>query len=401
MARLHRRILALLAVFSAAASSVAAQDPIAAAFQYLRGFSPANVYAGYSGIFDFFVYLLIFLGISRTAFEEQFKGRGGKALITGIGIALSLSLAVAEQRFSFNLGSLSPIAGGIILLILGFLLFQLFSKLGIGLSGPLSFVLIYFFASSITPELFTWIAEKLPILNLILAVAVIISIVSIIHGLWSRYFPSYPEGRIFRKLVAKNRIAPDFSSNQNPEADIIKIPEPDFIKKEEDALVLVRKVISDAGAVISGLVALVDRIDKQGMAGDVGKSIIPSIQEIVKNQKEILTFIFQFRSLVSGLSYPEKERAILLIKILKPLSSLDKHFSNFTSNMERAFESINAGNIKSARQSFLFSIEAENEIKTLLDTCEKLIIQINLISREEPQGRSEEHKLKNTKKSMK
>ena len=82
-------------------------------------------YERYGAIIDFFVYLLLFGGLARVTLEKRFPGRGGQALTLALGLALALALAVAERTMGFNLGSLGPLALGIVLLLLGVLCHRL------------------------------------------------------------------------------------------------------------------------------------------------------------------------------------------------------------------------------------------------------------------------------------
>lgn len=70
------------------------------------------------------LFLLIFIGLTRFVFEERFAGRGGKALWTGLGIALAISLLIFEQVRGFNLASMGFFALGIFSLIVTFFLYH-------------------------------------------------------------------------------------------------------------------------------------------------------------------------------------------------------------------------------------------------------------------------------------
>ena len=68
-----------------------------------NGTQIVNWYENNSGWFDFFIFLIIFLGLGRAVFGEHFKGAGGKGVYIGIGIFLAFSLLIWEQKSGFSL----------------------------------------------------------------------------------------------------------------------------------------------------------------------------------------------------------------------------------------------------------------------------------------------------------
>ena len=52
----------------------------------------SSIYIEYQDFIDFFIYLLIFVGLARVVFEQKFQGSGGKAIIIGVGVALSFAM---------------------------------------------------------------------------------------------------------------------------------------------------------------------------------------------------------------------------------------------------------------------------------------------------------------------
>ncbi|MCX6711897.1 MAG: hypothetical protein NT139_02585 [Candidatus Woesearchaeota archaeon] len=60
-------------------------------------------YENNSGWFDFFIFLMVFLGLGRAVFGEHFKGAGGKGVYIGIGVFLAFSLLIWEQKSGFSL----------------------------------------------------------------------------------------------------------------------------------------------------------------------------------------------------------------------------------------------------------------------------------------------------------
>ena len=77
-------------------------DPFAGVLDPFAYWDIAATYARYSAFFDLVIYCAIFMAISRAVFVQHFTGRPGKVLSTTVGMALGISLALAEQQFGFN-----------------------------------------------------------------------------------------------------------------------------------------------------------------------------------------------------------------------------------------------------------------------------------------------------------
>ncbi|MBS3108539.1 hypothetical protein J4409_01580 [Candidatus Woesearchaeota archaeon] len=112
---------------------------------FLPGFGGLfELYYEYAQWFDFFIFLLIFLGLGKFAFGSHFK-EGGKAIYVGLGIFLALALVLWEARTGIVLiemfGPLIPVflavlvffvmykylkgnisGGGLLLLSIGYIL---------------------------------------------------------------------------------------------------------------------------------------------------------------------------------------------------------------------------------------------------------------------------------------
>src|SRR3989344_8330006 len=80
-----------------------------------------TTYQEFYGWFDFFIYLLIFIGVAREFVELKAKkdnldvGPGGQALYVGLGLLLATALVTWEVKAGFSLISLGPI----VLILLG------------------------------------------------------------------------------------------------------------------------------------------------------------------------------------------------------------------------------------------------------------------------------------------
>ncbi len=71
-------------------------------FNIGAGGSLSDWYYRYAQIFDFLIFLLIFLGVTQMVMGEQFKNLN-KSLVVGVGIFLALALVLWESRTNRNL----------------------------------------------------------------------------------------------------------------------------------------------------------------------------------------------------------------------------------------------------------------------------------------------------------
>jgi len=343
--------LSCLLWFLALSAIANAQEPFFRAFDYLKNFELARVYSDYSALFDFFIYLFIFLGITKVVLEERFEGKGGEAIIIGIGTALALSLAVAEQRYDFNLGQISSFAAGIIILIMGFMLFQLFTKLGIAFSGMLTFVSIYFFVSAITPEFFNWIADKLPIVNLILVIAVIVSIIKIVYKLLQKglaYFKrTEPAIETFKPVP--------------PQAEI------DKIKMNEEAMELTKQSLGYTKELIADLLKALRIVETRWTATEGKDLITRAFLGIIRKEKELLQIMEQTKIMLSKLTYDDSERIQLIEKALILSGRFETLSSNFSSFIIASFDAVRNRNIKDTKINLGYAIKTQTEIKMIIE----------------------------------
>ena len=103
------------------------------------------VYEIYSGWVDFFLFLLIFLGLTQAVFEGSHLRSQQKSLSIGISLALSFALVSWERYNGINLLSFGPIALLIFLLLLYYVIFEFLRKIGTGpwAAGAISYVIAY------------------------------------------------------------------------------------------------------------------------------------------------------------------------------------------------------------------------------------------------------------------
>lgn len=84
-----------------------------------------DLYEQYSGWIDFFIFFLIFFGLSKLVFTKEKYKEGGKLISVGLSFALSIGLVYWESRTGMNLASLGPIAYLLLMILIFFIVFSL------------------------------------------------------------------------------------------------------------------------------------------------------------------------------------------------------------------------------------------------------------------------------------
>jgi len=121
----------------------------------IQGFP--NFYETSWPLVDALVFLLIFVGLARVVFEKRFPGQGGKAMIMGVGLALSLGMVFAEVQYGFSLKTFGPMAAGIVLMLMCFMLFHVGKAFGFSTGG--SIALVFFLGVPLAPQLMPDLAQ--------------------------------------------------------------------------------------------------------------------------------------------------------------------------------------------------------------------------------------------------
>ncbi|MEK7995772.1 MAG: hypothetical protein AAB403_18385 [Planctomycetota bacterium] len=159
--------------------------PFFDAFSPLRYLDLSSIYSQYASVVDFFLYLLIFVGLTQWVFESRFQGRGGRAVTIGVGTALAAGLSLAENRFGFSLLSFGPIAGFILVLLVAMVVYHVVHKTGLGAlsSGLVALLVMYLGLGSFAPELLSWLGNTFPIIHLLAALAMLFLIGKVVFRL--------------------------------------------------------------------------------------------------------------------------------------------------------------------------------------------------------------------------
>ena len=142
------------------------------------GWDIAGTYQSASQFIDFVIYLIFFISVTRFALAKRFDAKTQKPVTIIVGIALAIGMSFFGQRWGFSIGSLAPLAGLVFLVVIGMMFFNLLkSMMGSAPgAGAFAFLLIFFSITAIVPQFYQWIINKVPFIEALLSIAVIVAI---------------------------------------------------------------------------------------------------------------------------------------------------------------------------------------------------------------------------------
>jgi len=153
-------LIGIAAVFLLAVNIVHAQA-LDILLEPLSRFDIASLYQSYGFVIDCMLYFLLLVGAAQAGLSKMFEGRGGKAIIIGVGLALSISICYWEAQSGFRLANLWPLALIIVFVTFGIAFYNMLKgapcSRGVGL---LAFAFLFFFFQSLAPSLEGWFSAN-------------------------------------------------------------------------------------------------------------------------------------------------------------------------------------------------------------------------------------------------
>ena len=169
-----------------------------AQYYYDQSYSVGNVIGGVDDLlviyeqnstwFDFFIFLIIFLGLTQAVFGDSHLKKQSKTLSIGISLALSIGLVFWERNTGVNLLTLGPLAFLIINLLIFYTVFALLKKMGTEwwVAGAWAYVIFFIILILFGPQLLDWlpisIDQLFPVLNFLFWVCLLIGLVGLIYS---------------------------------------------------------------------------------------------------------------------------------------------------------------------------------------------------------------------------
>lgn len=175
-------------VFLLSVSFVSAANIFEGLYTLTGGKGLAWIYDQAPGFFDSLILSIIFITVLMISLGKRFNTRAGKAMIVTIGIALAISTEFFFRARGWNLKTMSPLAGGVLLVILAYAAYGLMVKY-FGMekttAGATATVVTWFFLNRILIR-FLPNLQEIPILftmySLLHVGMVIASIILVING---------------------------------------------------------------------------------------------------------------------------------------------------------------------------------------------------------------------------
>ncbi len=277
-------ILAILCLFILVPvfiPEVSAQNILDQLFAPLAGLDIARAYDKYSTVWDLAIYLVIFVGIAKVTLGKMFgENRGGRAIVTGVGIVLAISLVLMERQMGWSLRSFGPVAAGIFTILIGITIFQGLQRLTANrtLSSSATVVMLYFSMRAVSPNIFDWMQknEWTAFLHSILLIAVFIALFQGVRAL----FPRSEEA--MRTLARKVKQPVETARD-------LRLPKEE---KQEKAIIrsrlerITKKEMKESKKIIRDLQEIMKITDEHGGSAEGRRLISQKIADIVPREHE-------------------------------------------------------------------------------------------------------------------
>jgi len=134
---------------------------------------------------------VMFISISRYAFHKQIRdNKSFKSVALVMGFALAIGASTAASNFGFSLGDLGPLALAVVLLMFGWMFYQLIVGLGVGgfQAAALAYLVAFGFLTTAASGLFEFIQDEaatntgLGLLDAMLQLMFILAFFAVIYG---------------------------------------------------------------------------------------------------------------------------------------------------------------------------------------------------------------------------
>jgi hypothetical protein len=314
-------------------------------FEYL---DISSLYNQYSLIIDAIIAFLIFFGIAKVTLGKRFEGRGGKAIIIGVGLALSTGFLLMERNLNFSIRSFGPLAVAIILILVGFVFYNLLLSLGFNHTNSicLAYLIDYLSLKLVSPTIFDWIAQTAPFINGILGLGFLIALIKLLFSLFSRNSLKSISSKLPSKLDIK-------ANTQNLDREMNE-------EKEEGTLIRSRAIKS---------------IKKEIKDSD---EMIETINEMIKTIEEYGTTPHGIREISNYLAKLRDKKHYAMVyfdyinKIMEKVGSFD---NDFLASLKAEYETAQGKEQKKLKKKEIETEEKKREVEEIVERIEKLILQ--------------------------
>lgn len=202
--------------------AVAAALPVFAfsAFDLELAFRPfeyldfSGIYERFSGVIDFVIVALIFVGLAQATLGRRFPGRAGRAVSIGTGLMLALGLVAVEQGLGISLKSFGPVAAMLLILLLGIMIYRMLHYAGLSrpTSAAAAYIAIFLTMLGIAPEFFRWVSDEVPWLATAFIILAILALIALAFSFAPTHFPGGAFGRTHQPS-SRNADQPQTNAN--------------------------------------------------------------------------------------------------------------------------------------------------------------------------------------------
>jgi len=204
---INKKFLFLFSVlFILLTVNVFAQNVVEDVLKSIAGenFDITNIYNKYGMFIDLVIYLVVFVGIAHAALMKRFKAAGGKAIVIGVGLALSIGLAVWGNQpagcrdggvCNLTLAQFGPFAGAVFTLLIFIAMWEIIKTFMSASTMPekgkaalIAFVIVWYATRLVAPAVTNWVLG-IPYFGGIISAVVGIGLILGIYWIFRKFFP--------------------------------------------------------------------------------------------------------------------------------------------------------------------------------------------------------------------
>ena len=251
---------------------------------------PSHLYDAHSGLIDFFIYVLIFVGATQATLGKKFPDSGGRALSIGAGLTLAIGMLLAEDALGFNIKSFGPIAAAILILLLGIVIYRMLHFAGLNRIGSVSaaYITILLASFAIIPDWFHTLNRQYPAFALVLIIALFLAFI----GLASSFWPTHARFMNYQLRRAASQ-RPNVSNKP------IFHKETKFIKKRIKPIT--KRAVKDSIAILKDLIRIKKATYRYGDIPQAKTIIISQLHKILPRQHQLRIRIQELRTLTQNI----------------------------------------------------------------------------------------------------
>ncbi|MBW2980449.1 hypothetical protein KY360_03470 [Candidatus Woesearchaeota archaeon] len=291
----------------------------------ISGFNIAEAYLRAPMVIDGILYFIIFIGLGMVTLSKRFEGRGGKALIVGVGLALAIAMTVWTSKTGFRLMNLGPFAGLMFAILLGFWIWKFIA--GDEKAGPtfwFAIMVVYIMMYMFFPELMAILSANKwgRMLLALLSILFVIAIPLFLAGMFRGGEPGEAKG--WGGVLGGGR-AP--TAAERKQAKKAEKEEEGLEEGEEAADIAEAKLTKDEIRLMRDLYNKIRAYERKLRTKSIARTVVPSAAEIQAHDIIIASFNEELDAMIvldeKIKAYVKKARGIIS-KLYKKATTIRK-----------------------------------------------------------------------------